>query len=154
MNPLVRLTFKNHRAKSDARTALATAPFFLTLGLGLVGPVNNYGTPRPYLPDRETAKHRAAAAVRRFGGAAASWCICCDRPAAFCPSTTHRADPPAARERDQKSAAWHSKASSKATEKPAFGRSEEATADVAPRLRLRFALPTYLAWPAFFSQFA
>ena len=36
MNPLVRLTFKNHRAKSEARTALATAPLFLTLGLGLV----------------------------------------------------------------------------------------------------------------------
>ena len=36
MNPLVRLTFKDHRAKSEARTALATAPPFLTLGLGLV----------------------------------------------------------------------------------------------------------------------
>ena len=36
VNPLVRLTFKNHRAKSEAQTALATAPLFLTLGLGLV----------------------------------------------------------------------------------------------------------------------
>ena len=38
MNPLVRLTSKNHRAKSEARAALATAtaPLFLTLGLGLV----------------------------------------------------------------------------------------------------------------------
>ena len=36
MNPLVRLTFKKHKAMSEARTALATAPLFLTLGLGLV----------------------------------------------------------------------------------------------------------------------
>ena len=51
MNPLVRLTFKKHKAMSEARTALATAPLFLNSGVG----VSNY-----YCSQRACALERGA----------------------------------------------------------------------------------------------
>ena len=44
--------------------------------------MNNHGTPRTYLLDRETPPfYCRRAAFWWIGGAATSWCVCCDSPA-------------------------------------------------------------------------